>query len=153
MNREGVSIREAGKILRTLFLKAQDVHKKLSAIAAPVESEAAEEAAPSTSDAKEEADTPAKDTAADTAEGEIPSRNEPLSFGLKNIEPNHPSVQALGIREDTLTSFGAGYYHGRGMMGHHIVIPIYNPGRELIAYAGFHPEERTYTYPPKFRRG
>jgi hypothetical protein len=32
------------------------------------------------------------------------------------------------------------------------VIPIYNSARQLIAYAGFRPEERTYTYPPKFRR-
>jgi hypothetical protein len=83
---------------------------------------------------------------------ETPSRNEPLTFALKNIEPDHPSVQALGIRDDILTPFGVGYYRGRGMMGSRIVIPVYNLSRQLIAYAGFHPEERTYTYPPKFRR-
>jgi len=38
------------------------------------------------------------------------------------------------------------------MMENRIVIPIYNPSRQLVAYAGFHPEEHTYTYPPKFRR-
>jgi hypothetical protein len=80
-----------------------------------------------------------------------PAHNEPLTFALKNIESDHPSVKALGIREDIITAFGVGYYRGRGMMGNRIVIPIYNPGRQLVAYAGFHPEEHTYTYPPKFR--
>jgi hypothetical protein len=61
-------------------------------------------------------------------------------------------LKALGIQEDILTAFGVGYYRGRGMMDNHIVIPIYNPSRQLVAYAGFHPEERTYAYPPKFRR-
>jgi hypothetical protein len=37
-------------------------------------------------------------------------------------------------------------------MENHIVIPVFNTSRQLVAYAGFHPEERTYTYPPKFRR-
>lgn len=33
---------------------------------------------------------------------------------------------------------------------HPIQIGIWN--RQLVAYAGFHPEDRTYTYPPKFKR-
>jgi hypothetical protein len=82
----------------------------------------------------------------------VPTHNEPLTFALKNIKADHPSVKALGMREDIVTAFGIGYYHGRGMMGNRIVIPIFNPGRQLIAYAGFHPEERTYTYPPKFQK-
>jgi hypothetical protein len=61
-------------------------------------------------------------------------------------------VKALGIPTDTLAAFGVGYYSGKGMMGNHIVIPIFNARMERVAYAGFHPEERTYTYPPKFRR-
>jgi hypothetical protein len=67
------------------------------------------------------------------------SPNEPLTFALKNIEPQHPSVAPLGIRDDILTAFGVGYYRGRGMMDNRIVIPIYNSARQLIAYAGFHP--------------
>jgi hypothetical protein len=85
-------------------------------------------------------------------QGETLARNEPLTFTLKNIEADHPSVKALGIREDIIVAFGLGYYRGKGMMENRIVIPIYNPHRQLVAYAGFHPEERTYTYPPKFRR-
>jgi hypothetical protein len=86
------------------------------------------------------------------APGETLSRNEPLTFTLKNIEPDHPSMKALGIQEDILTAFGVGYYRGRGMMENRIVIPVFNTSRQLVAYAGFHPEERTYTYPPKFKR-
>src|SRR5207249_2527181 len=76
----------------------------------------------------------------------------PLTFALKNIELNHPSVKALGIQDDILTAFGVGYYRGRGMMEKRIVIPVFNTSKQLVAYAGFHPEERTYTYPPQFRR-
>ena len=160
MQREGVEVREAGDILANLFLKAQDAHEEPRAASKPAEEPPpAEEAAPSVpvqapDGAGEKPDLmpSAETSAADTAQGELPARNEPLSFGLKNIESDHPSVQALGIREDTLTSFGVGYYGGRGMMHNHIVIPIFNRNRELIAYAGYHPEERTYTYPPKFRR-
>jgi hypothetical protein len=61
-------------------------------------------------------------------------------------------VKALGIHEDILTAFGVGYYSGRGMIENRIVIPVYNTSKQLVAYAGFHPEERTYTYPPKFKR-
>jgi hypothetical protein len=83
--------------------------------------------------------------------GDSSSHNEPLTFALKNIESHHPSVAPLGIRDDILTAFGVGFYRGRGMMDNRIVIPLYDSARQLIAYAGFHPKERTYTYPPKFR--
>ena len=169
MKREGVEVREAGEMLARLFLKEKDSQEKPRAALKPIE----EEATPATEEvlpvsvspnvpngtgeangAGERSDPTknAKTPAADTAQGETPSRNEPLSFGLKNIEPDHPSLKVLGIREDTLTSFGVGYYGGRGMMNNHIVIPIFNPNRELIAYAGVHPTEHTYIYPPKFRR-
>jgi DNA primase len=160
---EGVNIREAGQILiRNCVgeLEPQTVpkleektterevssEKKTSPPAPdhPIGGSEVEERADKTTDAQTPAVAPPHD--------EAPSRNEPLTFALKNIESDHPSVKALGIQEDILTAFGVGYYSGRGMMGNHIVIPIYNAGRQLVAYGGFHPEERTYTYPPKFRR-
>jgi hypothetical protein len=158
---EDVKVREAGEILASLFLKAPDAHRKPRAAPKPAEEAPppANEAAPPVpvqvpGGAGERLDPmPSAETIApDTAQGVPPSRNEPLSFGLKNIESDHPSVKALRIREDTLTSFGAGYYGGRGMMGNHIVIPIFNRDRQLLAYAGVHPEEFTYIFPPKFRR-
>jgi DNA primase len=153
---EGVSIREAGQILTKNFVDkkgpppaAQTVEKTTereeppAKVADPPDNEVGE-----ISDKTLDTQTPAPVP----PQNETLSGNEPLTFTLKNIEPDHPSVQALGIQKDIITAFGVGYYRGRGMMGNRIVVPIYNPSRQLVAYAGYHPEERTYSYPPKFRR-
>jgi hypothetical protein len=170
--REGVSIREAGQILTKNFADnkeppptAQTVEKTTDREAPPEKkADPPAPALPRQNDSVGLAagrDEPGERTdealnaqasAVVPPQGETSSQNEPLTFALKNIEPDHPSVKALGIQEDILTAFGVGYYRGRGMMGNRMVIPIYNPSRQLVAYAGFHPEERTYTYPPKFRR-
>jgi DNA primase len=148
MKLEGVSLREAGQFLNRTFVTGTASHKPATIVqqqAVPVDE---------MGEAKEKipAAIPPPVAVSDSQQNEEPTHNEPLTFALKHIEADHPSVKALGIREDIVTAFGVGYYRGRGMMGNRIVIPIYNPGRQLIAYAGFHPEERTYTYPPKFRR-
>jgi DNA primase len=153
---EGVSIREAGQIL----IKNCVEEKESLTASKTVEKTAGREAPPA-----KKADPPGDETeersnktldiqtpAPVPPQDETPSENEPLTFSLKNIESDHPSVKALGIQEDILTAFGVGYYRGRGMMGNRIVIPVFNISKQLVAYAGFHPEERTYTYPPKFRR-
>jgi DNA primase len=153
---EGVSIREASQVLTKNFVGKKEPHAVAKTVDKTTEKEAppAKKIDPPTDEAGERADkTPSvQKPAAVVFQGETPSRNEPLTFTLKNIEPDHPSVKALGIQEDILTAFGVGYYSGRGMMGNRIVIPVHNTKKQLVAYAGFHPEERTYTYPPKFRR-
>ena len=145
---EGISLREAGQFLNRTFVEGES---------SPEPAKVIQQEAPPVVDVKEAIETiPAALSppvvVSDSQNNEVPAHNEPLTFALKNIEADHPSVKALGIREDILTAFGVGYYRGRGMMGDRIVIPIYNSGRQLIAYAGFHPEEHTYTYPPKFRK-
>jgi hypothetical protein len=145
---EGITLREAGQLLNRTFVDGTASPEPATIIqqeAAPiVEAVKADEKVPSAL---------APPVAVNEGQtNEVPAHNEPLTFALKHIDSDHPSVKALGIREDIVTAFGVGYYSGRGMMGNRIVIPIYNPGRQLIAYAGFHPEERTYTYPPKFRK-
>jgi DNA primase len=153
---EDVGIREAGQILTKNFVDKKGPPPAAQTVEKTTEREEppATEADPPDDKAGERADQApsALVPAVVSPQDETPSENEPLTFSLKNIEPDHPSVKALGIQEDILTAFGVGYYRGRGMMENRIVIPIYNPGRQLVAYAGFHPEERTYTYPPKFRR-
>jgi DNA primase len=167
---EGISIREAGQILTKKFVVEKEPHTVAKTVEKTVEREEppAKEADPpaphrqndavrlaASGDETGEISNKSLDTqtpAPVPPQDETRSENEPLTFTLKNIEPDHPSVKALGIKEDILTAFGIGYYRGRGMMGNRIVIPIYNPSRQLVAYAGFHPEECTYTYPPKFRR-
>jgi DNA primase len=146
---EGISIREAGQVLTKNFVDEKEPHMVAKNMEKTTEREA-----PPAKKAGERADkaSSAQAPAAILPHSETPCQNEPLTFALKNIELDHPSVKALGIQEDILTAFGVGYYSGRGMMENHIVIPVHNTSRQLIAYAGFHPEERTYTYPPKFRR-
>jgi hypothetical protein len=140
---EGISIREAGQVLTKNFVEEKEPPPAAQTVEKITEREAGERA---------DIDSSAQAPAAMLPQGETLSRNEPLTFALKNIEPDHPSVKALGIQEDILTAFGVGYYRGRGMMGNRIVIPVFNTSRQLVAYAGFHPEERTYIYPPQFRR-
>jgi hypothetical protein len=170
--REGVSIREAGQILAKNVapskepLPAAQVAEKTAEREAPPEKKAdtPATAGPRQNDSvglaagKDETGERSKKTLDIQIPTSIPpldetlSENEPLTFTLKNIESDHPCVKALGIQEDILTAFGVGYYRGRGMMGNRIVIPVYNTTKQLIAYAGLHPLERTYTYPPKFRK-
>ena len=161
-----MSIREAGHVLNKICVEEKKPHTEAQTLEKTTEREAppAKEASPpprlaeATAKRADEAgeradnDSSAQAPAAVPPQNETPSENEPLTFSLKNIESDHPSVKALGIQEDILTAFGVGYYRGRGMMGDRIVIPVYNTTKQLVAYAGFHPEERTYTYPPKFRR-
>lgn len=85
-------------------------------------------------------------------EASFPPRNEPLTFTLKNIDSSHDTVQALGISADVVESFGVGYYTGKGLLHNHIVVPVKNKDAEIIAYIGYEPEARSYTYPPRFHR-
>jgi DNA primase len=162
---EGVSIREAGQVLTKNFVEETEPQTVPKPVQKTTEREVspAQEASPPSpvspaggGEAEERANankvSSAQAPVAILPQGETLSRNEPLTFTLKNIEPDHPSMKALGIQEDILTAFGVGYYRGRGMMENRIVISVFNTSRQLVAYAGFHPEERTYTYPPKFKR-
>jgi DNA primase len=160
---EDVGIREAGQILTKNFVGEKELHTASKTVEKTTKREApsakkADPPAPARpaggGEVGERADKTldAQTPAAVPPQDKTFSRNEPLTFTLKNIEPDRPSMKALGIQEDILTAFGVGYYRGRGMMENRIVIPVYNTSKQLVAYAGFHPEERTYTYPPKFRR-
>jgi DNA primase len=149
---EGIKVREAGQLLAKTFLDGTAPREPTKPLPA-VEQEASPtvETKESTNHVLQVPSAPAEAHETPHNHKDLPSSNEPLTFALKNIEPHHPSVAPLGIRDDILTAFGVGFYRGRGMMDHRIVIPISNSARQLIAYAGFHPKERTYTYPPKFR--
>ena len=83
--------------------------------------------------------------------------NTPLPFALKNLDPEHESLERLGITRQTADYFGAGYCR-KGMMKDRLAIPIHSPKGELLAYAGraVDPDETSgaelYKYPPTFRR-
>jgi len=82
--------------------------------------------------------------------------NPPLTFKLKNLDPNHSYLKERGLKKETIKEFGLGYCK-RGLMKGRIVIPIHNEKGELVAYAGRYPGdppegEPKYKLPPKFKK-
>ncbi len=61
--------------------------------------------------------------------------NKPLAFTLQNLDPDHPYFEERGLTEETVAEFGLAFC-SKGIMAGRIVIPIHNPGGELVAYAG-----------------
>jgi DNA primase len=82
------------------------------------------------------------------------SGNRPLKFQLSGIDPSHPYIGKRGIGLSTARLFGIGYYSGRGMLSHRVVIPIHNRSGDLIAYAGRSVDGREpkYRLPRGFRK-
>jgi hypothetical protein len=81
----------------------------------------------------------------------LPSSNPPLSFSLKTLDQEHPSLAALGLSASALHAFGLGHC-GKGLLKDRIAIPVHDREGVLVAYAGFAsgaPEP--YRFPPKFR--
>ncbi|MCP4183597.1 MAG: hypothetical protein GY761_09810 [Hyphomicrobiales bacterium] len=65
---------------------------------------------------------------------------QPLAY----LEPDHESVLALGLNEQTCAQFGAGYAP-KGIMRSRLAIPIHDPDGTLIAYCGRATKEETPT--------
>jgi DNA primase len=66
--------------------------------------------------------------------------NPPLSFALKQLDPEHAYLTARGFTKGTIEEFGLGYCT-KGLMAGRIAIPIHNAEGKLIAYAGRWPGE------------
>lgn len=66
--------------------------------------------------------------------------NAPLDFVLKNLDPTHETVRALGLAPETVDEFGLGYCTRRGLLEGRIAVPLHDPQGELVAYTGRHPE-------------
>ena len=83
-----------------------------------------------------------------------PEGNPPLTFELKNLDPEHPYLEARGLEPKTIEHFGLGYC-SRGMMANRIAIPVHNDQGELVAYAGRTVEDQEnpkYKLPPNFKK-
>jgi len=83
--------------------------------------------------------------------------NPPLQFELKNLDADHPYLQERGLTKETVSTFGLGYFGGKGTMHGRIVIPIHNEHGELVAYAGRWPgdppeDQPKYLLPANFRK-
>jgi hypothetical protein len=121
---EGVSIREVGQILTRNFAEEKEPHTASQIVEKTTEREpppAKKVDPPAPAGPRQNAAVglaPSRDEAGEISEkalsalapvpvppqDETPSENEPLTFSLKNIESDHPSVKALGIQEDILTA-------------------------------------------------
>jgi DNA primase len=66
----------------------------------------------------------------------------------------HPYLEQRGIRRQTASWFGAGYYGGSGFLRGRMVFPIHDERGELVAYAGrtMDGREPRYLFPPGFRK-
>jgi DNA primase len=80
--------------------------------------------------------------------------NKPLTFALQNIDHNHPYLTERGVAEEIATTFGVGFFPGKGSMHDRIVIPIHNREGELVAYAGRSVDgsEPRYKFPAGFHK-
>ena len=77
--------------------------------------------------------------------------NKPLSFELKNVDPEHEALAGYRVSAETLAHFGAGFYSGRGFHRNRLVFPIENAAGELVGYGGIDLEDGSYVYPDRFR--
>ena len=75
-----------------------------------------------------------------------------MSFTLRL--QRHPYLEQRGIRRQTASWFGAGYYGGSGFLRDRMVFPIHDERGELVAYAGRAMDDREprYLFPPGFRK-
>jgi DNA primase len=83
--------------------------------------------------------------------------NPSLKFELKNLDADHPYLRERGLTDETIATFGLGYFGGKGTMHGRIVIPIHNEHGELVAYAGRWPgdppeDEPKYKLPANFHK-
>lgn len=61
--------------------------------------------------------------------------NEPLDFGLKGLDFDHPYLLGRGFTKETIRHFGLGYC-SRGLMAGRVVIPLHDAEGRLVGYAG-----------------
>lgn len=104
---KGISMKEAAAFLAESFSKSADV----SPVAPPA-------TVPSNSSPKKE------------KAGQKSGLN-PLTY----LQPDHPSVQALGLSPETAQMFGAGYAP-KGIMRGRLAIPLHDVNGLLLAYCG-----------------
>lgn len=66
----------------------------------------------------------------------VPRRNPPLTFTLKNLDAAHSSLAEKGIDRETAAAFGIGYCPDPGPLSGRIAVPINNVRGLLVGYAG-----------------
>ena len=143
--KESVSVKKAAALIAAWFPEAAQGAQPPNV----AEEEATDETEGQGGTASHQEPTSNTDTSP-TAEDLTGRHNKPLDFTLKSVTFEHPVLDALGIERATLETFGVGYFTGKGMMHDKVVIPFHNADGLLVAYAGYAPNTRAYTYPKDF---
>jgi len=140
--KEGINIREAALLIQSWFESRSE-----SPQTAPGEEKKAKDIESSVQDRKEEKGA--------ILEGKESPLNPPLTFALKNLDPEHAYLFEQGLTRETIQIFGLGYC-SRGLLKGWIAIPIHNEKGYLVAYVGWWPgdgsPEGKYKFPPQFKK-
>jgi DNA primase len=87
-----------------------------------------------------------------TVPSTVPEKKKAGLNPLTYLQPEHPSVRALGISPETAKHFGAGYA-SKGIMRGRFAIPIHDAQGQLVAYCGrsVSDESPAYIFPSGFQ--
>ena len=77
-------------------------------------------------------------------------RNQPLRDVSEGFEVEHPVLDSLGLRRETLDRFGVGFFTGEGVLRDRVLLPFHDQHGLLIAYAGYSPKDRSIRYSKRF---
>lgn len=77
-----------------------------------------------------------------------------LPFSLSGLDASHPYILSRGLRRETATRFGIGYYGGPGLLKNRLAIPIHDACGRLVAYCGraLSGEGPRYRFPAGFAK-
>lgn len=91
-------------------------------------------------------------TPVSTVPSTLPQEQKAGLNPLTYLQPEHPSVKALGISPETAKHFGAGYAP-KGIMRGRLAIPIHDQNGVLVAYCGraLKDESPSLIFPTGFR--
>lgn len=139
--KEGVDIRKAGLLIQEWFGIVPEGQEKDAKRKKPAKQ-------------REPPSEPEK-RSSKGSQGKKKAVNPPLTFSLKDLDPEHPYLSERGLNQNTIDEFGLGLC-SRGMFKDWIVIPVHNEKGELVAYGGRWPGEDPpegedkYKMPPGF---
>jgi hypothetical protein len=75
---------------------------------------------------------------------------QPLPDCSKGFDVEHPVLDSLGLRRETLDRFGVGFFTGEGVLRDRVVLPFHDLEGRLVGYAGYSTEDRSIRYSQRF---
>jgi hypothetical protein len=79
-----------------------------------------------------------------------PDRNQPIPDYSKGFDVEHPVLDSLELRRETLDHFGVGFFSGEGVLHDRVVLPFHDQDGLWIAYAGYSLNDQSIRYSKGF---